>query len=94
MDPASITFGVIGTAGVTLHGARRIYELIADIRGAPRAIASLSQDVEALTSALESLQVMLQNLDPHKRSVQHQMVPTLRSHWTTVPPRFSVSRPL
>lgn len=78
MDPLSITFGVIGTAGVTLHSARRVYELIADTKGAPRAIASLLQDIEALKIALEALQTMLRDFNPHKRSIQYQMLPTLQ----------------
>jgi hypothetical protein len=78
MDPVSITFGVIGTAGVTLHSARRVYELISGIRGAPSAVDNLSRDVQALGNALESLHTVLSNVDPHKRTVQYQMMPTLR----------------
>ena len=43
-----VAFGVIGTAGIALHSARRVYELVADIRGAPDAVQNVRRDVKAL----------------------------------------------
>jgi hypothetical protein len=65
-----IAFGVIGTTGVALHSTRRVHELISGIKEAPGAIKSLSKDVDALGNALESLQSMLRNVDPHQRNAQ------------------------
>jgi Fungal N-terminal domain of STAND proteins len=54
-DPASIVFGVIGTAAIALHSARRVKELLDSIEGAPSTVSALSKDVIALGKVLEIL---------------------------------------
>ena len=71
-----VAFGVIGTAGIALHSARRVYELIADIRGAPEAVHSVSRDVKALSNALEMLQTMLRTFHEPEHL---KMVPMLQT---------------
>ena len=71
-----VTFGVIGTAGIALHSARRVYELVADIRGAPEAVHNVSRDVNALSNALEMLQTMLRTFQEPE---QLKMVPMLQT---------------
>ena len=78
MDPVSITIGVIGTAGVTLHSARRVYELISGVKGAPSAVNDLSRDVEALRDTLESLQGMFCKNDPQKGLIQDKIMLSLQ----------------
>lgn len=50
-----VAFGVIGTASIALHSARRVYKLVSGIRGALEAVHNVSRDVKALANALESL---------------------------------------
>ena len=70
-----VAFGVIGTAGIALHSARRVYELVTDIRGAPESVKNVSCDVKALSNALEVLQAMLQDF---RQPEQLKVVPMLQ----------------
>ena len=70
-----VAFGVIGTAGIALHSARRVYELVTDIRGAPQAVRNVSCDVKALSNALEVLQTMLREF---RQPEQLKVVPMLQ----------------
>ena len=70
-----VAFGVIGTVGVALHSAHRVYELVTGIRGAPYAVESISKDIQALSSALETLRNILGTLDDPR---QLKMIPMLQ----------------
>lgn len=70
-----VAFGVIGTAGIALHSARRIYELVSDIKGAPAAIHNVAGDVKALSDVLETLQTILHTLE---QPGQLKIVPILQ----------------
>jgi hypothetical protein len=70
-----VAFGVIGTAGIALHSARRVYELVSGIRGAPEAVNNVSRDVKALANALEMLQTMLRTFHEPE---QLKMLPMLQ----------------
>ena len=70
-----VAFGVFGTAGIALHSARRVYELVSGVRGAPEAVNNVSRDVKALASALEMLQTMLRAFHEPE---QLKMVPMLQ----------------
>ena len=52
MDPLSISTGLVGFVGFSLHTARRVKEFIDGIQGAPQAIKVLSNDVSALYDVL------------------------------------------
>lgn len=65
-----VTFGVFGAAGIALHAARRVYDLISSIKGAPEAVKRLGSDVHALYEVLETLQNVLQNVEPSKENQQ------------------------
>src|SRR2546421_230266 len=71
-----VAFGVIGTAGIALHSARRVYELAADIKGAPESVHNVSREVKALSNALEMLQTMLRTFQEPE---QLKMVPMLQT---------------
>ena len=40
-DPVSLGLGVIGIAGIVLHGARRVKELVEGVLGAPKVVSHL-----------------------------------------------------
>lgn len=52
MDPLSISTGIVGFVGFSLHTARRVKEFIDGIEGAPKAVKALSKDVCALYDVL------------------------------------------
>ncbi len=78
-DPVSLTFGVIGTAGVALHSARRTKEFIDGIRGAPRSVNVLSNDLRSLENVLETLEGLLKNRDIVDGGGPAQVIPLLRA---------------
>lgn len=55
MDPLSISAGVVGLAGFTVHSLRKTKEFIDSIQGAPRAVNALSSDIDALHQIVEKL---------------------------------------
>jgi hypothetical protein len=57
-DPLSTIAGVVGVLGFALHGAKRLYELIDGIQGAPHDIAAISTDLKALYEVLGTLESM------------------------------------
>ena len=48
MDPISFVFGIISTTALALHTAHWTKDFIDGIQGAPRAVANLSRDLNAL----------------------------------------------
>ena len=52
MDPLSISTGIVGFVGFSLHTARRVKDFIDGIEGAPSAVKALSNDVCALYDVL------------------------------------------
>jgi hypothetical protein len=57
-DPLSTVAGVVGVLGFALHGAKRLYELIDGIQGAPHDVAAISADLKALYEVLGTLESM------------------------------------
>jgi hypothetical protein len=62
MDPISFVFGIISTTALALHTAHRTKDFIDGIQGAPRAVANLSRDLNALYIVLQVLHDHLTNL--------------------------------
>lgn len=54
-DPLSITAGIVGILGFALHSSKRLFEFIDGLRGAPKDIAAISDDLKALYRVLAVL---------------------------------------
>jgi hypothetical protein len=78
MDPFSITAGVVGTAGVALHSARRVKDFIDGIQGAPRAVSALSQDLQALQNVLETLSMLVNHVHLNGGTARTNFIPLLK----------------
>lgn len=61
-DPLSVGASVVGIVGAALHGSKRLYELIDSLRSAPKDIAALSADLQALYQVLGRLAGMQDKL--------------------------------
>ncbi|RSL89571.1 hypothetical protein CEP51_001115 [Fusarium floridanum] len=61
-DPLSAGASVVGIVGAALHGAKRLYEFIDSLRNAPKDIAALSTDLQALYQVLGRLAGMQDKL--------------------------------
>ena len=59
MDPLSISAGIVGFVGYSLHTARKVKEFVDGIEGAPRAVKALSSDVCALYDVLNEFSKVL-----------------------------------
>ena len=78
MDPFSITAGVVGTAGVALHSARRVKDFVGGIQGAPRAISALSKDLTALADVLETLNTLVNHVHLSGGAAHTDFIPLLK----------------
>jgi hypothetical protein len=78
MDPFSITAGVVGTAEVALHIARRVKDFIDGIQGAPRAVSALSRDLQALQNVLETLSTLVNHVHLNGGTARTNFIPLLK----------------
>jgi Fungal N-terminal domain of STAND proteins len=60
-DPLSVSSAVVGLVVPALHGARLLLEDIHQIRGAPKAIVNLKEELRLFELALQSLQAVEQS---------------------------------
>ena len=79
MDPASLTFGVVGLVVTALAATRSLKTLIGDVRDAPAALSSLSNDTQALAAALEALQVIIHEGQTRFTPAQARLVTLLKA---------------
>jgi hypothetical protein len=59
-DPLSIVAGIVGISAPALHGARLLLHDIQQIKGAPKAIIGIKNEIRSLEAALKSLQAVEQ----------------------------------
>jgi hypothetical protein len=79
MDPFTITTGIIGTTAIAIHSARRLKEFIDSIQGAPETVHNLSEDVEALRVALQSLHDLMHHGEVESNPAQKQFLKQLHA---------------
>jgi hypothetical protein len=60
-DPLSVAAGIVGLVVPALHGARLLLDDIHQIRGAPKAVISLKDELRLFEVALKSLQAVEQS---------------------------------
>ncbi len=57
-DPLSTTAGIVGIVVPVLHGTRLLLDDLQKLVEAPKAVASLEEDLHSLDTALEALKVV------------------------------------
>ena len=62
-DPVSVVAGVLGITNSVVQASLNLTRILSEIKEAPKAITTISKDVEAFTSILKSLQIALSDED-------------------------------
>ncbi|KAL6716764.1 hypothetical protein ACLMJK_006332 [Lecanora helva] len=76
-DPFSVLVGAVGLAGAVLKVAQTTENFVKGIRGAPQAVRSLSNEINALHEILNTLDALLQNRNNARNSELARLSPVL-----------------
>ena len=77
VDPLSIGFGATGTAAVVLHSLHRLCKFIRNIEGASQVIRDLSTQLDTLQNVLQNLKTVIDVLNRGHFGVQDRILPLL-----------------
>jgi len=83
MDPLSIATGVLSLVVIAIQGAQATKAYIDGIKGAPRAVNALSNDLAALSKILETLQNFMNSIDRRRNPQQALMAGVLQEPLNT-----------